>query len=161
MIRITSLLVILSTVSFCQTVAIKNPERIATEQTRNAYKRNAVRGVTTIGFKNLSDADNNVNGNIEEIDVLDKNGFVISSRDILGPGREMTMTQKFDSSGNLLGFRQFLNDQFSEESIFYYDNNNILVSRVTIKADSKGPGRLSGWKKGDDQWTRGVCGEND
>jgi hypothetical protein len=122
---------------YCQTVDLKNPESVAQDRIRDAYKRNGVKGVTVTGYKTLSDADNNINGIIEETNAFDRKGFAIFSKQLVGQGRQITMLQEFDSLGNLVGFRQYYNDKLNQEGIYYYNQNNELISSVTINAGGK------------------------
>lgn len=131
------LALVLHGISFSQTVRFKNPGSMEHDRLRASYKQNGVKGITVIAFKSIADANANNNGIIEEKSIIDANGFVISSTQIVEHGREITVTQRFDSTGNLLHFRQYFGANLNQEGMYYYDPDGEMVSRVTINASGR------------------------
>jgi hypothetical protein len=137
MIRILLLVIACNHVSFGQLTDFKDPRVLEQKRLRAAYKSNNVQIRRTFEFKNPTDAESDGSGTLKEIDSLDQNGFLVCAKDILGPGRQTTMLQQFDTLGNLLWFKHLINGKQNDESRFYYDKDGNLLSRVVISSSGK------------------------
>jgi hypothetical protein len=137
MIRVLILFLVCVQVSYGQLSEFKDPELLEQKKRTDNYRQNKVRTKKTIKFQSLTDVEGNSRGVLKEIDSLDRNGYLVCAIDIHASGRQTIMRQTFDALGNLLGFRQYLNEKLNHESRFYYDENQNLVSRVTINSNGK------------------------
>jgi YD repeat-containing protein len=133
--KISTLCVLLGIGLFCEAQGeFPNPESYDNEQKRLTYKKNAVKTIEV--FKSIEGLQSDSSNLLETIS-LDPNGYLVYSKKVDPNGRNVIVNQKFDSVGNLLSFKQFIGDRFFNESTFYYDSENNLLSKVTINFSGK------------------------
>jgi hypothetical protein len=137
MIRILLFLFVCNQVCYAQISEFKDPKTLENLRRTANFKKNGVKTIRSFEFQSMADAEAKVRGVLKEIDSLDKNGFLICAKDIVRPGRQVIILQTFDSLGNLKGFKQFFNEKLNNESRYYYDKDQNLISGVYVNSSGK------------------------
>ncbi len=120
-----------------QNINFPNPESVDADEARLLYKKNFVQKIEVLRLNDPINSEHGLDVKVIEQRKLDSNGYLIYSNKLGSDGRDITVTQKFDSHGNLLQFKQFVGKRFFHESRYYYNPDNTLFSRVTINFNGK------------------------